>query len=163
MYEELQKWFNENHPDDNLIYKSGLWPQVKLIRDIIPSILARSYEEFVGIRSRTMVVSEHTSKSVKLPVFELNWNRFVIRMRNNFYDWKVSVRAPTGVEVTSNFMKLFDPTQKINSIYCEGFKDEWVFGPYSENTHKFSFSVPNDYYLYTFFWILKYDVFGGVK
>ena len=44
VYEHVTKWLIENQPDRDLIYKSGVWPQVKLIRDVIPYVLAISYQ-----------------------------------------------------------------------------------------------------------------------
>ena len=49
MYENLQKWFEKNIPDENLIWKNGLADQVIFIRDTIPAVLARSSEEYRGI------------------------------------------------------------------------------------------------------------------
>jgi len=160
MYEKLQEWFNKNKPDENLIYKGGLWPQVKMFRDTIPSILARSQEEFRGIRDGVMVISTHTSKSVTLPVFELTWNDFRFIARYNFYDWKLSVRAPVGVELSIDFLGLFKD-KKINSVYCEGFRDEWVYWSYEDNQRQFTIELYDNYQLYTFFWILRYHVHGG--
>jgi len=104
-----------------------------MFRDTLPSILARSSEEFRGTREGVMVISTHTSKSVTLPVFELQWNDFLFIARYNFHDWKLSVRAPIRVELGIDFHGLFKPDAKINKVYCEGFSAEWVYGPYSEN------------------------------
>jgi len=163
MYENLQDWFTRNKPAEDLIFKTGLWEQVKFIRDTIPSLLARSYEEYVGIQKHLLVISTHTSKSVLLPVYDLNWNRFRFIMRYNFYDWKVSVKAPVEIKVDADFMGLFKYSKNISSVYCEGFKNDWVYPSYSENKQKFTCEIHTHYMLFTFFWILKYAVLNQKK
>ncbi len=153
---KLQDWFMENKPDDNLIYKDGLARQVMFIRDDIISLFARSYEEYKGIQEAARVISTHTSKSVKLPVMEINWNNWRFILRDNFHDWKVSVRAPYKFkEIEIDFMGLFDKTKVISSVYCEGFKDSWVYGAYNEDKREYTVEIDNNYQLYMFFWIVK--------
>lgn len=160
MFENLQEWFEKNTPGEDLIYKNGLWTQVQIVRDVIPSILARSYEEYIGVRQQLHVISTHRSKSVLLPVFELNWNGYRFIMRYNFYDWKVSVRTPVRdlAGIDADFMNLFKLDERINLVYCEGFKEDWVYGPYSEDKRKFTCEISDNSKLFTFFWILKYNV-----
>lgn len=152
----LQEWFMNNKPADDLIWKDGLARQVMFIRDKIIGLLARSYEEFKGIQEAARVISTHHSKSVNLPVMEINWNDWKFILRYNFYNWKVSVRAPFKFkDIEIDFMKLFDPTEKINSVYCEGFEDSWVYGPYSENKREYTIEIGDDNQLYVYFWIIR--------
>ena len=158
MYENLQEWFNNNQPAETLIYKDGLTRQVLFVRDTIPSILARSYEELIGIKDQLKVISTHTSKSVLLPVYQLKWNDYTFIMRYNFHDWKISVTMPYNKKLSVNFMDLFNNDQKISYIYCEGFKKEYVYDSYSKSGTKFTCEILDEYRLYTFFWIIKYFV-----
>jgi hypothetical protein len=156
MNDKLQDWFMENKPDDKLIYKDDLARQIMFIRDTIIGLLARSYEEYNGIQEAARVISTHTSKSVNLPVMEINWNGWTFRLRYNFHDWKVSVHAPYKFkDIEIDFMKLFDPTVKINSAYCEGFEDSWVYGPYSENKREYTIEIGDNVQLYVYFWIIR--------
>jgi len=156
---QLQEWFMENKPDEKLIYKDGLSRQVLFIRDIIPGIFARSYEEYTGIKNSIFVISTHTSKSVKLPVYELSWNDCRFIMRYNFYDWKVTARLPYKFkEIEIEFMKLFDPKAEVHKVYCEGFRDDWVKPPYGKNTREFTCELHNNYVIHTFFHIIKHSV-----
>ena len=77
-------------------------------------------------------------------------------LRNNFYDWKVSVDSKIPINI--DFLNLFDTKEKIHSVYCEGFKEEQVFGCYEENKNQFSFSLSDDFKLYTFLFLLKEGV-----
>jgi hypothetical protein len=105
------------------------------------------------------VIGTHTSTRVKLPVYQIilpNGTKFTLRC--NFYDWKVSVQSPVAVE--ADFMNLFDPTERILSVHCEGFPKDLVFGPLAQNQYEFTLAVNNDYDLYTFFWIYSRKVLG---
>ncbi len=156
MSKNLQDWFMENKPADDLLWKDGLAKQVMFIRDTIPGILSRSFEEFKEIQLGTEVISTHMSKSVTLPVYRLEWNKYIFIMRYNFYDWKVSVQAPIGKSLVANFMGLFEEDAEIHSVYCEGFSDDKVFVPYSVSKKDFTCSIVDNYKLYTFFWIVKH-------
>jgi len=157
MYEELQKWVNENVPDDKLIWKRGLGDQVMFVRDKIPAILARSSEEYRGIKERIMVVSTHHSKSVCLPVYRLEWFDYTFTMRYNFYNWIVSVRTPYGKPFYNiDWLGMITSEDKdINSVYCEGFSKDDVYGAYKDGERKFTISLYDNYELYTFFKVIK--------
>jgi len=151
-YMKLQEWANENKPDSNVIYKKGYWNQIIFIRDQVPSIFANDFDEYRIIQDLITVVSTHTSKSIVLPVYKIITDCCDIYLRNNFYDWKVSINSIKDIK--GNFKKLFGMDDIISYLYCEGFKKEWVFGSYNENKSKFTIELRNDYHLYTFLWII---------
>jgi hypothetical protein len=153
----LQDWAKANDPSQtDLIYKDGFWNQIMFVRDQIPAIAFEIYGQDVAMtlaNSGIKVISTHTSKSVRLPVFHItmpNGDEFV--MRYNFHNWKVSVKAKEMVE--ADFMNLFNPSSQIHSCYCEGFPPEWVFGSYENNRLEFTVELQaGENYLFTFFWI----------
>jgi hypothetical protein len=153
----LQEWANANDPSQtNLIYKDGFWKQIMFVRDQIPETAFDIYGQKVAMNlldKGIKVISTHTSKSVKLPVFHItmpNGDEFV--MRYNFYDWKISVKAKSPINV--DFLNLFDGNQKVVPNCCEGFPSEWIFGSYEENHQQFSIELrASENYLFTFFWI----------
>ena len=103
-----------------------------------------------------MVISTHVSKSVKFPVYQIELKEYGIEiiLRNNVYDWKVSIKSKKPLDF--DYMGLFDPTKVINPIYCEGFPKDKVYGSYEQNHAEFTFEMGSDYYkLYTFFFLLK--------
>jgi len=151
---KLQNWAEENEPEDKMIYKKGYWDQIIFIRDTIPGIFATTYGEYFDIQQSIAVISDHTSKSIKLPVAQITTISGInLILRNNFHDWKISVRSP--VVINGNFAKLFDPEEQFNHIYCEGFKPEWVFSSYSRNKSRFTVELHNgEYHIFTFLWIM---------
>lgn len=159
----LQEWATSHEPSDKLIYNGGYWDQINFVRDYITHILARSPEDYDQIMKDLVVISEHTSKSVRLPVFQMKISDGTIfTMRCNFYDWKISVAS--FQEVNADFMGLFDPEMKIPDCYCEGFTERLVYGSYSTNKRQFTIELPSDNYcVFTFFWIFAYNVFGVKK
>jgi len=101
------------------------------------------------------VVGEHTSKSVKLPVvmFDRSDLNLQLVLRNNFYDWKLSVISMRPI--TADFSDLFccNPPSKedlgyLHPVYFEGFPKEYIFSYYSLLTGTWSASIDSDYDLY---------------
>lgn len=165
----LQEWAVAHDPSkSNLIFKDGFWDQIMFVRDKIPAIAyhirsvatddrSSAYELAQVIERSMRVISTHTSKSVKLPVFHIvlpNGDECV--MRYNFYNWKVSVKA--NQPVIADFMDLFATADPIHSVYCEGFPSEWVFGSYNANQSQFTIEIGNEYKLFTFFWIYLHTI-----
>lgn len=150
---DLLAWCRVNEPSDKMIYKSGYWDQITFIRQTIMEILSDSYEEYKN--NPAMVISTHWSKSIKLPVCQINLPKYGVKMilRNNFYDWKVSVDSIN--EIKCDFKGLFDEVQEINSIYCEGFKEDQVYMSYKNNKKQFTIEIGDNHKLYTFMWLIK--------
>lgn len=150
----LQEWVNSHEPRKELFYSGGYWGQIFFVRDRIRQIFVDMQGKSTSIvcDCDNVVIGTHTSKSVLLPVFRVTLlDGSVFVMRNNFYDWKVSVEAPEDVE--ADFSGLFDPNDHISSSYCDGFPDELVYGPYAKDKRRFTIELPNEYYVFAFFWI----------
>lgn len=160
---KLQEWANANEPSEDLIYKEGYWGQIIFVRDKVIGVLSKNYNEYVKIRDSAEVISTHTSKSVRLPVFQFQIaNGTIFTMRYNFHNWIVSVNSPNDVNI--DFADLFDPEQVVKSVYCEGFPKELVYGSYSNNKQKFTIELlPGNYYIFVFFWLLSHKICNSIK
>jgi hypothetical protein len=91
----LTKWARNNEIPDEMIYKKAAGDQLCFMRDTIPSILSTSYEEYRGIQNSCLeIISSHRSKSIDLPVYKLVFRDFTFVIRDNFYNWKISVNVP---------------------------------------------------------------------
>lgn len=156
----LQDWAEAHKPSETMFYKAGYWDQIDFVRDDVPNALARSFEEYRAIKSGTVVIGEHTSKSVRLPVFRVTLaDGTAFTMRCNFHDWKVSVESPR--DVNADFMGLFDPNLRISDVYCEGFPEELVYGPYAESKRRFTVELSGrNYSVFTLLWIFAHQVLG---
>lgn len=159
---KLQEWAITNEPKKEMIYYKGYWDQIIFIRDRIPSLLARSvpnvysnkgHKLYDEIKESLSVINTHMSKSILLPVYYTECKNTKIILRDNFYNWKVSVISDIPVE--HNFNGLIDEDETINPIYCEGFPEELVFGRYKNNDGKFTVEIGDNYNLYTFLFGLK--------
>lgn len=150
---DLLSWSRANIPDDDMIYKNGYWKQILLIRDDINAIFYTSSEEYNN--NPVMVINTHRSKSIKLPVYEINIKKYDLKLilRYNFYNWKISVISKRKINMY--FMDLFNIKENINKVYCEGFKDGQVFPSYNSSKDKFTLEIRDDYRLYTFMYILN--------
>ena len=150
--QKLQEWFNENTPDENLIFRQGLNDQVFFVRDILRNALCSSYEEYE--QTELMVVSTHRSKSVLLPVYQVRHpSDLILTMRYNFHDWKISVDAPRPVDI--NPASLFSPNETISQCYLEGFPDDLGYGSYEDDPSCFTAEVSDKYHLYVLVFLIR--------
>jgi len=150
-FKKLEDWFEANEPKENIIWKESYESQIMFVRNKIYGIL-------LGVKQNKKididVISTHTSKSIKLPVYKISLDIISFTMRNNFYDWKISVNS--DFDVNADFLNLFNEKKNHSSCYFEGFKKEWVYGSYSENKKQFSVELYSyDEFLFMFFWIIK--------
>lgn len=148
---------------DTMIYKEAATRQMLFIRDTISRLLGSGVD----------VVSTHTSKSIKLPVYKITTDKFEVIMRENFHGWKLSIttleRLPGRFQYFVKHLLEGKIDEDIPSCYFEGFKDEWVYGSMKsellEKTDRyprgyyldkqFSVGIYSDYELYTFLYTLK--------
>ena len=142
----LQDWANAHEPKDEMLWKRGYWDQIVFVRDEIHRLFVVTYEE--SKKNPVMVVSTHTSKSIELPVYSIKIPGIEVRMRYNFYDWKVSIRS--DLPVPDVFHNIINKGEKVHQVYFEGFQNDWIFGSYREDPHQFSVEIGNEYNLYAF-------------
>lgn len=149
---DVTAWFRVNKPSETLIYAKGLGTQVCFVRDTLYSIFY-SYEE--AEHNPVMVISTHTSKSVKLPVYRIHLKEYNIEiiLRYNFYNWIISINSEKPLDF--DHMGLFDQTRVITHHYCEGFPKDKVYGCYQDNQSKFTIDIESQYDVYTFFYLLN--------
>ncbi len=154
----LQEWISANNPDEKMYWKNSWSNQVCFVRDEIPALLLPKYNnpDYSTIRDNITVISTHVSKSILLPVYCIKAYGDKFIMRNNFYDWKVSVETHNIHKI--NFQKLgiiHDTSEQIKSYVCEGFKEEWVYKPYDEDKWKYTVEINDKFNLKLFFWFIK--------
>ena len=88
-------------------------------------------------------------------------------MRNNFYDWKVSIETPMNKETLPpyfipedclSYRMVENKLDKIPECYLEGFKDEWCYDAYNPEkpSRKFTIEVPSKYLLFIIIHKLKH-------
>ena len=139
-----------------MLWKKAYESSLNFVQIDIGHLLASKLEQKDKVE--ITVCSTHTSKSILLPVFEIKWNigeiKLLIRMRDNFYNWKISVecsRILSGIDLD----ELITTEEDISPIYCEGFKKEWVFPNYQINQRTFTIEIIDTKQVYIFFWLLR--------
>jgi len=154
----LQEWISTNIPEEKMYWKNSWRDQVCFVRDDIPSFLTKEYnhESYLTIRENITVISTHVSKSILLPVYCIKANGDKFIMRNNFYDWKVSVETNTIHNIDFQKLKIiYDTSKQVKQYLCEGFKDEWVYKPYDEDKRKYTVEINDNFELRLFFWMIQ--------
>ncbi len=163
---KLQQWALENKPADDLIYKQGYWDQIMFMRDTLTPLVSVGLKRPKKDEPRidiTNVISTHMSKSVTLPVLEFSRVDLGLRliMRNNFYNWKLSVMSEKPIK--ADFTGLFyesSPREPeytgncLSSCYFEGFPKSLVFGYRGESTLNWSAEIYGKYDMYTTLWLI---------
>lgn len=156
---ELLYWMRKWELDDKLIYKKASENQAIFVRNKICSNL---------LKTHGFVVGHHHSKSCLLPVYFMKIrNGIKLIMRENFYDWKVSVEIPEEyADLPADYLPtdclsysmVKNEFEKIPSCYCEGFKKEWCYDAYNPKQpgKKFTIEIPDDECLYVIIHYLKH-------
>lgn len=186
MNEHLQPWYDtwlKEHRETDLIYAKGSdgpsLRQVHFIRDSIgPMVWANVnyYDRPRAIprydcRETATVISEHRSKSVRLPVYSITREDMGLQLtlRDNYYNWKLSVSSKVTIEV--DFSGLFFTTppvepdytgDSLHSVYFEGFPRDRIFGYYSDNHCQFSAEIHSDNALWTAIFLMMRSL-GVIK
>lgn len=154
----LREWANENEVPDNMLWKSQAEQQIDFVRNRLVYLFAErvSNDDFKKV---VTVISTHTSKSIKLPVYKLELpdGSLTLILRYNFFNWKMSVISEK--EIDADFTGLFHTTPPIqpdytgdplHHVYFEGFPKDLIFGYYSESDKKkWSAEIPNHFELWT--------------
>jgi len=177
MREYLQTWYDawlKQHRDTNLIYaKHGddvRLSQVHFVRDYLSGLVwsdvkydDRATEpERSDCKVTAMVIGEHRSKSVRLPVFAFDRPDLGIQiiLRDNYYNWNISVIAerpiacdlrgfPTDFSSAKERAE-YQPRGYWGYCFFEGFPTVLMFGPHAIDQRKFSLWVNGDYEAYAF-------------
>jgi hypothetical protein len=147
----IHEWAMVNKPSEEMHYERAFWEQIQFIRNITPSILMPDipYDE---ARDRLVVISTHGSKSITLPVVEIRLPEVTLTIRNNFYDWKVSVDS--SFPIMCDFLNLFDQGKEWTWAHCEGFESSRIHGCYKNSKRKFTVELQDNFQMYTFMYIL---------
>ncbi len=147
---DLNAWFLVNKHNQLLLYRRELSKQIYFIRDDLCNLLLNDYESWRD--NPIMVVSSYYSKSVKLPVFQLNLKEYgmEIILSCNFDYWNISINSSFPIE--TDFVRYFS---RLENISYDEFPKDKVYGSYGQNNKQFSLSLASDYDLYTFFFLLK--------
>ena len=158
--EPLQEWFNRQRAEtsDDMFYKGASAQQIMFVRDKLAGLVGcgLGYEQK---RDLVYVIATHTSKSVLLPVYSMTRPDLSLRivLRDNFYNWKLSVVSSIPIE--ADFAGLFHTTPPIepeytgnhlSPVYFEGFPESLIFGYYEPSDKKcFSAELWSDHALWT--------------
>jgi hypothetical protein len=180
MREHLQPWYDnwlKEHVDTKLIYAGPTndprLDQVHFVRDTLSRLfwadipyekrnLASPRED---CKETAYVIGEHTSKSVRLPVYSLERPDLGLQviLRENYYDWNVSVVSETPINSDLRGFQLdyseddrkrfpdgYIPGRSWGYCFFQGFPEEFKFGPFCENPRKFSLCIGDNYDVYVF-------------
>lgn len=127
----LEEWIHAHQVGSNMTYKRGA--------DRMFSFFTQLKEDLRYKDWKCSVVSEHTSKSIVLPVLKFQHGSNKMYIRDNFHDYKLSVESNLNLNIP---LQLITNDDNITPCYCEGFSPEWVHGKYSPtNANTFTIEI----------------------
>jgi hypothetical protein len=170
----LQQWVDKHPVRDEMLWKGGAEGQIAFVRDSLLPVFASglTFDHYEDYKKMVTVIGSHTSKSIKLPVFQLARpdQDLTIVLRDNFMGWKMSVMSETPIE--ADFSGLFHTTPPVEPDYTgdplwhgyfEGFPEDRIFGYYTESDKKkWSAEIQHDEELYTAVFLMMRSL-GQVK
>ena len=146
----INEWIEENPISEDLYWKGPARNQINYVRDEIASGL---------LGAPCYVISQHCSKSVRLPVYQINYKGLEIIMRDNFYGWIVSLKSELPLLLDQDLIYydsgMDEKEEKIPSCYCEGFVEEWIYPKYTDLCTECTFRVGGKYELWTLLYLLR--------
>lgn len=151
----LQAWISEHVAADEKLWKSAWGQQAEFLRDELQHLVGAglSYPKYKEAEI-ARVISTHRSKSIDLPVVEFARLDLGIRfiVRNNFYNWKLTVLSEKPIEADFGALFYTEPPpepdytgDKLHAVYFEGFPGDLVRGYYSQNKSEWSAEIHGDY------------------
>ena len=163
----LQEWFKAHlDQDPKLRWLDAMKSQVVYVRDDLAYLVGGNRED------TAFAIGEHRSKSVVLPVYLLERADIGLQfyLRNNFYNWKLSVvsERPTEADFSGLFMTEPppDPTytgDPLRAVYFEGFPRELVFGYYGpSDKRRWSAEIGGDSRLWTTLFLIMRSI-GAIE
>lgn len=143
-YPLLLQWMRSWEIPETRIYRKAAENQACFVRDKLCQDL---------LHVPVFVVSTHTSKSIKLPVYRFRMqNGIIVTMRENFYGWVVSLKSPFEINLPEDIVHGDGGGNgDVTSCYCEGFKEDWVYPYATEKVRLTTFRVDDDYSLFALF------------
>lgn len=136
----IEDYINEfiDKTSKDLIYRNAGINQIRFIEHFCKKF---------SILKNCFIVNEHTSKSVALPVYKIEYSGYTIYMRNNFYNWILTIESNKELNLPEILIK------NKSELYCiEGFMKEWHYKPYEKGCKKCSIELydNNDLYVILF-------------
>lgn len=142
----LPEWARANTVSKKVTWKGRYDDQLAFVWRVLHNLFAQQLEE--GVEPKPIiatVVSTHTSKSMKLPVYHLQHPTLDLQviLSNDFTAWKMSVIS--GTPITANFDGLFhtapplDPSytgNPLDPVEFKGFREDLIFSYFSVSDGK---------------------------
>lgn len=156
----IDEWMRTHPIGLEKLWKGAAGDQLEFVRDVIARSLMGKELTLDDFQRRNVctIISEHRSKSIKLPVYMINrpdWGLCLV-LRNNFYNWKLSVISKQPI--MSFFDDLFychPPRDEdytgdcLHPVYFEGFPEDLIFSYYGPSDKKtWSAEIRDNHRLY---------------
>jgi hypothetical protein len=149
-----------NWPDKKMYYYNATADQVCFVGDTLPKAWCDTIDEYRWANGNegVQVIGLHTSKSCHLPVYGLDIPTLGVRavLSYNFHQWTVSLELPRAVDLS--MFKDRMTAEALSPIYCYGFSDSWVKGPYTPDALLFTVQMWSQHDIYAMFMFITHQL-----
>lgn len=151
----IQAWIDQQIVGDDMLWKGAWGHQLEFLRDDLQPLVSAGLSWRKSREAEiARVISTHTSKSIQLPVVEFARPDLGVRfiVRNNFYNWKLTVLSERPIEADFGPVFYTKPPPEpeytgdhLHPVYFEGFPRDLVRGYWSQNKCEWSAEIYGDY------------------
>ena len=151
----LAKWARQNDPGDHK-FKQYYWDQINFVANKIGLLFFDDRLTINGLGLRIKVIESHVAKSLRLPVFFLDFKdifgvEFILA--NNLLGWRVSVNSV--IPLTVDFYDIVDTRNKNHLIFDAGYSEDMVYESHEDNKYRFTFNCSDSFDLYVALTIIR--------
>lgn len=158
----LRIWIQEHNIPEKMLWESAAFDQFSFFDNLASVLIGwkRWHHDDDGEylfdekkpNPDLVVVSTHTSKSIKLPVvrYRACARNLIVLLRHNFFDYCATFYSNTSID--AEFFSL--PVKEISCGF-EGFKPNQIKDVYKPGCKEFSVQTPNKYQMWTVCFLVR--------
>lgn len=176
MAQTLKQWLEANPVPEKMLWRGAAENQFHFVHNPLLGVAGAGLpcdtpEDIENFYAVCKVIGTHRSKSITLPVYSLERPDVGVRfvMRDNFYNWKVSVVSEKPIQVDLTGLCYTAPPREpdytgdhLHPVYCEGFPSDLVFGYYEQNQARWTMELYGEMSVFTAVFLVM-RALGAIK
>jgi hypothetical protein len=140
---DLDRWVNDNNPDEQLQYSKGWWDYIELIRRLMYKFGAKEARVVATYPMRTPPPEE----DLLMPAvqFAVGSTEFIVKYDFGVYPERWTVSVKNAIAVVRPILGLFDDKQDLRGTAVAGFDAECIHGSYHNDSTCFTCEIHDEW------------------
>jgi hypothetical protein len=140
---DLDRWVNDNNPDEQLQFSKGWWDYIELIRRLMSKFGAKEARVVATYPMRTPPPEE----DLLMPAvqFAVGSTEFIVKYDFGVYPERWTVSVKNAIAVVRPILGLFDDEQDLRGTAVAGFDAEWIHGSYHNDSTCFTCEIHDEW------------------